>query len=1084
MPRSVEVARAFVSISAETQGLQQGLTLAEKQLGRLAKFIQDHPIAALGSLGTAFLGVSWKATQMAAEVDAGVRALTASVPDVIGRFDLVKDSVRGLSVEYGLSQTAVLSLMKTVGEGGVESADALVQMTKAVLLTNRALGQGEEGFAGVAQGLDKILDGFNENAANSEKILAKLFVTAQGKTSLSEMFTVFERLSPLAEKSGLSFDVMAAAVATLIGRGRTAKQVVSELGETFAKEGSAGLEALAAKSTVASNGLKELEAAAARNSETLPEMNRRLKAELNASLIDFGSVTLPLATKAVHAFTQAISDLTGHTDRVVAAAAVEQMEELAKAAKDSKRGLLELTAGLSLVFTGGESALVPVGEMIRKLQLYPNLAQVTTDKLQAMVRGFTGLAESGRLTAPELEKVRGVLELLNKAIAERPPAGGGAAAAIDQLTAAEIRAIKASKDLTEEQRNALLSAKVFSEAQKEQVARAVKAATEAARQQLEKANKIFADIQELGQKAQRDLLTGHQKEMADLTAEFEKKITELEKTEGSKRVAQARGILDQAKRDLVQHWAGIDQDVVPKITHVQTSTLELKDSTEDLDDAIAKLRERTVGGTQADIDAAKRKAELKQRVDDLIDPIERASQSTADWADKILATADALGISDDRMRDAVRNIQIIDQAIGDLHDSLSALSGASSIGQGLTGILGAISAGATVIEAVGGVLNSLFGDSPETRARKELLRRNTKALEDLTEAEIDRLRAGLPGATFAGLQDALRSFLARPVVHGPGAPQENQRRLLQDLTAAGVSVSDLEEAARFLNLELRNAATGRIDTAALRLLLKELSGIDFTQIGDSFEAQLRHLEDLIEVGVVDPAEKFGGILDILSKTGSAAPGITKALTGIDVSTEAGREAAAAALRALIAGFDDLTEGDFGQLMQGQFTDVIKQLLGLLASGQSIGTGLGTPQVQPPAGAAPTGEPTDPVTVEPIPDPLFPPSTEAAFWEEALGLEREERDLLQGILDSLPTPATGAPPPLPAGLFAAPTTTTGPGGNTVNVQAGAIVLTINAPGGDPAAVQAAAEAGLVEAFDALMEGRRLAEKQNIGSASRN
>src|SRR4029078_7672791 len=115
-----------------------------------------------------------------------------------------------------------------------------------------------------------------------------------------------------------------------------------------------------------------------------------------------------------------------------------------------------------------------------------------------------------------------------------------------------------------------------------------------------------------------------------------------------------------------------------------------------------------------------------------------------------------------------------------------------------------------------------------------------------------------------------------------------------------------------------------------------LRGIDFSTIGDSFADQLKHLEDLLEVGVIEPSERFGRIVEILGKAGSAAPGITGALAGLDVTTAEGRGAAIKALRALLSGFDDLQAIDFGQLAHDQFIDVVKQLLGILLSDAEIG----------------------------------------------------------------------------------------------------------------------------------------------------
>ncbi|HEV8455173.1 MAG TPA: hypothetical protein VGQ24_09795, partial [Gemmatimonadales bacterium] len=179
-----------------------------------------------------------------------------------------------------------------------------------------------------------------------------------------------------------------------------------------------------------------------------------------------------------------------------------------------------------------------------------------------------------------------------------------------------------------------------------------------------------------------------------------------------------------------------------------------------------------------------------------------------------------------------------------------------------------------------------------------------------------------------------------------------QQELIDALLKAGVTIGDLETAAKDLGLELRNPETGKIEFAALQQVLQALKGLDFAKVGEDFASQLQHLEDLIQIGVVDPSEKFGKILELLGKTPSSSPAITGALAGLDVTTAGGRQAATGALQDLIEHIGDLTATEFGKLTRDQFTDVVKQLLELLRSDQPIaGNTLG---LQPLIPGLPTG----------------------------------------------------------------------------------------------------------------------------------
>ena len=118
MAKNLELARVFVTLEAETKGLDGQLQQAERSLGRTAGFIQAHPVAAAGAMTAAFVAVGLKATEMAAEVDVAIRRVAQRVPDGQQAFELFRETAKSLSIEFGLAQTEVLKVMEAIADGG------------------------------------------------------------------------------------------------------------------------------------------------------------------------------------------------------------------------------------------------------------------------------------------------------------------------------------------------------------------------------------------------------------------------------------------------------------------------------------------------------------------------------------------------------------------------------------------------------------------------------------------------------------------------------------------------------------------------------------------------------------------------------------------------------------------------------------------------------------------------------------------------------------------------------------------------------------------------------------------------------
>src|SRR5688572_4626711 len=193
-----------------------------------------------------------------------------------------------------------------------------------------------------------------------------------------------------------------------------------------------------------------------------------------------------------------------------------------------------------------------------------------------------------------------------------------------------------------------------------------------------------------------------------------------------------------------------------------------------------------------------------------------ASRELAAAARGAIGIAQGLGIVDDKMASVAQN----------------AITFAENIGKAAGGDPTAMIA---AIGGLAGVLGSLFGESAETRARKELLRSNTEALRGLERVTGDLLALSTPGAKFAGAETALEQFLSSDAARGltgSGAAHASSRRsLVATLAGQGLTLSDLEKLAEDLGIGLRNKETGRLELSALQKLLEAIGATEFGQFG-------------------------------------------------------------------------------------------------------------------------------------------------------------------------------------------------------------------------------------------------------------
>jgi hypothetical protein len=292
--QSLELARLFYTVEADTKGFKRDLDDAQRSAIRFTDFILAHPVVAAGALGAALIGVGIKATAMAAETDQAVRRIAAVLPDAIGKFEELKQAVDAIAKSSGISEEALLTTAQALAGSSKDLPD-LLQRLKAVQIAADATGLD---MGTLADQLTRVLHIFDLNGDQIENVAAKLKAAAQGKISLEDLLDSFRTAAPALRAANVDFDTGAAALAKLVGEGLNAKGVASAL-KALAEQGGQAVRDFVGPVQDGAEALKKFHAAADLVADGAQRNGDKIRENLNATMRQLGDELLPVVNSGL-----------------------------------------------------------------------------------------------------------------------------------------------------------------------------------------------------------------------------------------------------------------------------------------------------------------------------------------------------------------------------------------------------------------------------------------------------------------------------------------------------------------------------------------------------------------------------------------------------------------------------------------------------------------------------------------------------------------------------------------------------------------------------------------------------------------
>lgn len=278
-------------------------------------------------------------------------------------------------------------------------------------------------------------------------------------------------------------------------------------------------------------------------------------------------------------------------------------------------------------------------------------------------------------------------------------------------------------------------------------------------------------------------------------------------------------------------------------------------------------------------------------------------------------------------REAVE-VEIAKQGVGLAHsmgivsdEGAQMLNSAIGIGQALAhgDMVGAIA-------GFGGILSSLFGQSPENAARKALVQHNNEQLAALVAVNGKLVNLNAPGAKIAGVQGAIND------AHDFNG-QFSLSKFASSLASRGLAFGDVQDIAKSFGIDLGTGHNQLV--AGLGQLGEGLNEYKPTAFASGLQGTIDAGQ--YTAGIAGGTLGLGDFKDILAGA-NGSPALEALFSGLDLSNPADLATLKQRAQMLSTKVNNLSNTDLGGLSIGQFTSDLSTIAGLIPSGTSAGLG--------------------------------------------------------------------------------------------------------------------------------------------------
>ena len=226
--RSTDDNSLFFATGIDNSGLKSGIGDAQGLVQGLAsKISRINPFAAL-AIGavTAFATISASAYKMSSNFEHAMKEVETISDATQKNFKGISQSVFELTKITPDSPEKLANAYYQIVSAGYDGAKGL----KLLETASKAAVAGVTDTKTAADGLTTVLNAFGIESENVNQVADVMFKTVQlGKTTFSELASNLSTVAPIASASGISFEQVAGAVATLTKQGVPTAQAMTQI---------------------------------------------------------------------------------------------------------------------------------------------------------------------------------------------------------------------------------------------------------------------------------------------------------------------------------------------------------------------------------------------------------------------------------------------------------------------------------------------------------------------------------------------------------------------------------------------------------------------------------------------------------------------------------------------------------------------------------------------------------------------------------------------------------------------------------------------------------------------------------------
>lgn len=219
---ATEISRLFVAIGAKTDEFHKGIDGVQSKMDKVSKKMKiagGIMVGAVAAIGVASL-------KMAGDFDGAMREVNTMMLLSEDEFKDFSKEIQNFSKEMGVNAVDSANALYQAISAGVPKENAVDFLTVA---TKAAIG-GVTDTKTAVDGLTTVMNAFGIPVSEAEKIADTMFTTVKGgKTTFEELSSSLFNVAPIAAASGVSFEEVSAALATMTAQGVPTAQATTQL---------------------------------------------------------------------------------------------------------------------------------------------------------------------------------------------------------------------------------------------------------------------------------------------------------------------------------------------------------------------------------------------------------------------------------------------------------------------------------------------------------------------------------------------------------------------------------------------------------------------------------------------------------------------------------------------------------------------------------------------------------------------------------------------------------------------------------------------------------------------------------------